>query len=93
MPAFSDPALLGNTELSLMSFAYGAITLYGATFQNASARHEICNSVQDLVLLLSGPTTPGWQRHQALTPTSVWALPVSLAATQGVAFAFLSSGY
>ena len=43
MPVFTVPALLGNTELSLMSFAYGAITLYGATFQNASARNEICN--------------------------------------------------
>jgi hypothetical protein len=71
MPAFTVPALLGNTELSLISFAYGAITLYGAPFQNASARYEICNSVRDLVLSRSGPTTPAWQRHQALTPCSV----------------------
>src|SRR3954447_25266196 len=71
MPAFTVPALLGNIEQSLMSFVYGALTLYGATFQIASTRHEICNSVQDLVPLLSSPTTPGWQRHQALTPTSV----------------------
>jgi hypothetical protein len=93
MPVFTVPALLGNTNRSLIHFAYGAITLYGATFQNASARNEICNSLQDLVLLQSGPTTPDWQRHQALTPVSVWALPVSLAATQGVAVAFLSSRY
>ena len=93
VPAFTVPALLGNTELSLISFAYGAITLYGATFQNASARYEIGNSVRDLVLSLSGPTTPDWQRHQALPPVSVWAIPVSLAATQGVAVAFLSSRY
>ena len=93
MPAFSVPALLGNTNTSLIHVAYGAITLYGATFQNASAMHQICNSLPDLVLRPSGPTTPDWQRHQALPPVSVWALPVSLAATQGVAVAFLSSRY
>jgi hypothetical protein len=71
MPAFTVPALLGNTKTSLMSFAYGAITLYGATFQNASARDEICNSLRDLMLSRLGPTTPVWQRHQALTPHSV----------------------
>ena len=71
MPAFTVPALLGNTKTSLMSFAYGAITLYGAPFQNASARHEICNSLRDLMLSPLGPTTPVWQRHQALTPHSV----------------------
>ena len=68
MPAFTVPALLGNTELSLMSFAYGAITLYGATFQNASARHQLGNSVMGPVAHLSGPTTPTWQRHRAITP-------------------------
>ena len=76
-----------------MCFVYGALTHCGAPFQNASTTHQICNSVKGLVPLPSSPTTPDWQRHQALTPTSVWALPVSLAATQGVAFAFLSSGY
>ena len=48
-----------------MRFAYGALTLYGAPFLNASATQQVCNSVEDLVLLLSGPTTPNWQRHQA----------------------------
>ena len=49
-----------------MSFAYGAITHYGAPFQNASARHRICNSVKGLVPLLACPTTPIQQRHQAI---------------------------
>ena len=39
------------------------------------------------------PTTPTAQRVQALTYGSVWAVPVSLAATQGIAFAFSSWGY
>ena len=58
-----------------MPFAYGALTRYGATFQNASARHQFCNSVEDLVLLLSGPSTPYRQRHQALTPARFGLIP------------------
>jgi hypothetical protein len=41
----------------------------------------------------SGPTTPAAQRVQALTYGPVWANPRSLAATEGVAIAFLSWGY
>ena len=35
----------------------------------------ICNSVKDLMLLLSAPTTPNWQRHQALTPARFRLIP------------------
>jgi hypothetical protein len=56
--------------------AYGALTRCGATFQNASAMHPICNSVEDLVLLPPGPTTPGWQRHQALPPDRFRLFPL-----------------
>jgi hypothetical protein len=58
-----------------VSFAYGALTHCGATFQNASARHWICNSVRGLMPSLSGPTTPNWQRHQALTPARFGLFP------------------
>ena len=58
-----------------MPFAYGAITHCGATFQNASARHQLCNSVESLVPLLSGPTTPNWQRHQAIAPVRFRLIP------------------
>ena len=54
---------------------YRALTCCGATFQNASTSEEICNSVSDLVLRLSGPTTPNWQRHQALPPTRFRLFP------------------
>ena len=76
-----------------MCFVYGAITHCGALFQSASTTHQLGNSVEVLVPLLSSPTTPNWQRHQALTPVRFGLAPVSLAATQGVAVAFLSSGY
>ena len=54
---------------------YGAVTLYGAPFQNASTRTQFGNSVRDLVPPLSIPTTPNWQRHQALTPIRFRLIP------------------
>ena len=40
---------------SLTTFTYGALTLYGPSFQNDSASGSICNSP---VLNRAGPTTP-----------------------------------
>src|SRR3954465_15654222 len=37
--------------------------------------YQICNSVKGLVPLLSGPTTPNWQRHQALPPARFGLFP------------------
>ena len=54
---------------------YGAITHCGAPFQNASTTHQLGNSVKGLVPRLSGPTTPNWQRHQALTPVRFRLIP------------------
>ena len=58
-----------------MRLMYGAITLYGGTFQNPSTTQQLCNSVESLVTLLSGPTTPYRQRHQALTPARFRLFP------------------
>ena len=66
---------LGTPIGVFLSFAYGAITLCGATFQNASARHQFGNSVRSLVPPPSGPTTPNWQRHQALPPARFRLFP------------------
>jgi hypothetical protein len=66
---------LGAQNRVRIRFVYGAITLCGATFQNASTTHRICNSVRNLVLPPSGPTTPNWQRHQALTPARFRLIP------------------
>ena len=49
-----------------MTFAYGALTLCGARFHNASARHRLCNSLEDLPFLRVGPTTPLQHRRQAV---------------------------
>src|SRR5262245_33993509 len=59
--------------------AYGTITLYGRTFQTASAGVPGC--------AVLGPTTPPGRVRV------VWALPRSLAATDGVEVSFFSSGY
>ena len=61
-------------------------------FPDRSARIEICNSLTGPYTCQTGPTTPDEQRVWAYTHP-VWAVPVSLAATQGIAFAFCSSGY
>ena len=72
---------------------YGAVTLCGAPFQSASTIHRLVDSLECLPSLLAGPTTPLQHRRQAVPLQRFRLDPVSLAATQGVAVAFLSSGY
>jgi hypothetical protein len=73
-------------------FEYGAITHYGRPFQNRSSTQQLGNSVIDLVFNLMVPQ-PRVSNATRLDTDTVWPLPVSLAATKGVAVAFLSSGY
>jgi hypothetical protein len=73
-------------------FEYGAITHYGRPFQNRSSTQQLGNSVIDQVLDLMVPQ-PRVSNATRLDTDTVWPLPVSLAATKGVAVAFLSSGY
>ena len=54
-----------------MDFVYGAVTHCGSPFQSDSTTHSLCNSVENLTLLLSVPTTPGWQRRQAFHHTGL----------------------
>ena len=49
-----------------MTFAYGALTLCGARFHNASARHRFGNSSRRLSPSQVGPTTPSQHRRQAV---------------------------
>ena len=75
-----------------MRFVYGAVTHYGRPLQNRSTTQQLGNSVIDLVLDLMVPQ-PRVSNATRLDTDTVWSLPVSLATTQGVAVAFLSSGY
>src|SRR5947209_8220371 len=58
-----------------MPFVYRALTSCSATFQNASTRQQICNSVKGLAPLLLAPTTPNWQRRKALPPARFGLIP------------------
>ena len=62
------------------SFDYRVFTFYDGPFQVASFTPFLCNSMLSVL-----------QPQEA--SLLVWAVPVSLAATQGIAFAFSSSGY
>ena len=62
------------------SFNYRVFTFYDGPFQIASSTPFLCNSMLSVL-----------QPRKA--SLSVWADPVSLAATQGIAIAFSSSGY
>ena len=57
-------------------------------FPDCSATRAFCNSPAALWDDHVGPTTPNTQRPQAFT-YSVWAVPLSLAATQGIETFFL----
>ena len=61
----------------LRVFAHRTFTFFGPAFQ------PDYTNFQDTTL---GPTTPG-------AKLLVWADPLSLATTYGIAFAFFSSGY
>ena len=69
--------MYSGSRLVNSAFAYGAVTLSGWLSQNHSA-----SSLESI--MRSEP------RHAR---TSVWALPVSLAATPGIDVSFSSSGY
>ena len=71
-----DPPYSGDDQKRLRAFAYGAITLYGRTFQTSFASAELCNSSVDLQNHTVDPTTPDVQRLQAITPTRFRLFPV-----------------
>ena len=73
--------MTGPTQVLLWCvfiFAYGTVTLYGDPFQN-------------LPLTTHNPTLESY--NPARETLTVWAIPISLAATDGIDFSFSSSGY
>ena len=78
----SCPAVLRYPDHPLgICFAYGALTLSGGPFQAASATDSMGAG--------QAPLRP----YNPDAEASVWAPPVSLAATQGISFDFSSWGY
>ena len=71
----------GSTQVllwCLSTFVYGTVTLCGDPFQN-------------LPLTTHNPTLESY--NPAEETSAVWAIPISLAATDGIDFSFSSSGY
>ena len=70
-------------------FAYWPFTIYGGVFQLLQLRCSFVTLRPVRILARLGPATPTVQRTRAYT-RSVWAIPRSLAATEGIAVAFFS---
>jgi hypothetical protein len=65
-------------------FAYGAITLYGLPFLTGSANDRLCNFAESLQGLEANSYNPNSETAATYLAESVWAIPVSLATTQGI---------
>ena len=65
-------------------FVYGAITLYGPPFLTGSTRDRLCNSAGVLQNPEVGSYNPRSETAATYFAERVWALPVSLATTQGM---------
>ena len=61
------PCYLGTHATQPHTYAYGALTLYGAVFQRSSTSHAFYDFVVDRQINLSGPTTPHLQPLPGIT--------------------------
>jgi hypothetical protein len=68
--------LLGNTVERSVAFRLQGSYLLRPPFPWRSAKRGLCNSLKGPVPLLTGPTTPTWQRHRAITPHRFRLIPV-----------------
>src|SRR5664280_2021017 len=67
-----------------VAFAYGAVTLYGLPFLTGSTSEWLCNSAKTLQGLDIDSFNPRSETAATYRAEWVWALPVSLATTQGI---------
>ena len=91
-PRFSSVDLLRNACRRSNSFTYGTVALYGARFHALRLPFDFVTPAEPTMARTRRPATPDAQRMVAYTHP-VWADPRSLAATWGVSFDLLSSGY
>src|SRR4030095_16262315 len=74
-------------------FAYGAFTLYGGSFQRPSARLVISHSPGRPQPTPTTSRNPGKATPAGYHALPVWAVPRSLAATDGITLVFSSWGH
>ena len=92
-PGFPCPAVLRNIESEAVSFRLrGRYPLWRAV-PCTSPTTQLCNSPTRRQTDQSTPYNPATTTAAACHVVTVWALPFSLATTQGVEVSFLSSGY
>ena len=71
-------------DLEVARFVYGAITLYGPPFLTGSTHDRLCNSREVRQDLNVGSYNPYSETAAAYHAELVWAVPFSLATTQGI---------
>ena len=67
-----------------ITFAYGAVTLYGPPFLNGSTSDRLCNSAWTLQCPAVDSYNPSSETAATYRAELVWATPFSLATTQGI---------
>src|SRR4029078_9921968 len=87
------PWYSGTSQGSHQPFAYGAFTHYGGSFQSPSARLMISYSPRGAQPSPTTSRNPNQATPAGYHALSVWALPRSLAATDGITLVFSSWGY
>lgn len=71
-------------DLEIARFVYGAITLYGPPFLTGSTHDRLCNSSEVRQDLDVDSYNPCSETAAAYLAELVWAVPFSLATTQGI---------
>ena len=92
-PGFPCPAVLRNSSSKSMHFRLQGRYLLWRDFPFTSANTWFCNLPTRRQTDQLKPYNPAVTTAAAYHVTTVWALPLSLATTQGVEVSFLSSGY
>ena len=67
-----------------IALIYGAVTLYGSPFLTDSTSDRLCNSAETLQVLAVSSYNPSSETAATYCAELVWAIPVSLATTQGI---------
>lgn len=84
------PRYLGEYDLYTNSFEYGAVTLYGHSFQSVRLKLVLRLKICTLDTYIPLPTR---RNVYTLTRRMFLADPISLTTTEGIAFAFFSWPY
>ena len=92
-PGFPCPAVLRYSSRKAARFRLQDYYLLWCGFPSTSTNTRLCNFPTRRQTDQDEPYNPHVTTAAAYHVTRVWALPLSLATTQGVEVSFLSSGY